>query len=212
MGQFTNIDNFISLRKGAILANDAVTRLLPVPGRSFTVYAALNSINGHAYVGITSRPVRKRAQAHINNSISGRLNTHFARAIRKYGSTSFQFYSVLTCRTKEEAYRHEQSIIEDLRPEYNLTKGGDGVIGLVMSDEAKSKMRAAKLRRAGRREIAMKAAALVSKPVICVTDGKTYPSCSAAARYYGLTHSDIVTYCKGKFKSRRGLVFRYIQQ
>lgn len=47
------------------------------------------------------------------------------------------------------------------------------------------------------------------KAVLCVTDGREYPSLTAAGKVYGLTTGQLTQYCSGMHQSQRGLVFRY---
>jgi hypothetical protein len=46
--------------------------------------------------------------------------------------------------------------------------------------------------------------------VLCITDGVVYESVTAASREYGITTAMICWYCSGRYKSRRGLQFRYL--
>lgn len=50
------------------------------------------------------------------------------------------------------------------------------------------------------------------KPIICITDGTTYPSGIAAANAYNLSAAAITNYCQGKIKNKSGLEFRYIEK
>jgi group I intron endonuclease len=47
--------------------------------------------------------------------------------------------------------------------------------------------------------------------VICVTDGKTYRSVTEAAIAYGTTTASIGHWCAGRFQSRLGLKFSYVE-
>jgi len=49
-----------------------------------------------------------------------------------------------------------------------------------------------------------------SKPVLCENFGVVYPSATAAGEAWGYDKSRISEYCKGKFKNKFGLSFRYI--
>ena len=56
------------------------------------VYKITNKINGKVYIGQSIRPIEERFKRHINDSIKNNLDTHLARAIRKYGFESFKQY------------------------------------------------------------------------------------------------------------------------
>jgi hypothetical protein len=52
----------------------------------------------------------------------------------------------------------------------------------------------------------------MSKPVLCVDDGMTFESASAAARHYGIARSALIELCRGAphRKTVGGLRFKYI--
>ena len=52
------------------------------------IYKITNTQNDKIYVGQTIRTIAQRFRRHINDANNG-LDTHFARAIRQYGETSF---------------------------------------------------------------------------------------------------------------------------
>ena len=53
------------------------------------IYKITNIQNNKIYIGQTIRPVKDRFHRHINDALNNNLDTHFARAIRKYGKDSF---------------------------------------------------------------------------------------------------------------------------
>lgn len=72
------------------------------------VYKISNNINNKVYIGQTTRPIEKRFQRHINDAINCKLDTHFARAIRKYGAENFHIEVIDTATTQEELTEKEQ--------------------------------------------------------------------------------------------------------
>jgi group I intron endonuclease len=95
----------------------------------FTIYQIINTINKHSYIGFTSKSIQERWAEHKKNAKSGKLWT-ISCAIRKYGVGSF------VIETLEEGWDQrigkeirEPFWISALRPEYNMTAGGDGLIG-----------------------------------------------------------------------------------
>lgn len=53
------------------------------------IYKITNIINNKVYIGQSIRPIEQRFKRHINDALKNKLDTHFARAIRKYGSDNF---------------------------------------------------------------------------------------------------------------------------
>lgn len=84
------------------------------------VYKITNIINGKLYIGQTIRPVEDRFKRHINDAINNTLDTHFARAIRKYGENSFIIEIIDTATTQEELTQKELYWIR----KYNTIKMG----------------------------------------------------------------------------------------
>ena len=72
------------------------------------IYKITNKINGKVYIGQTIRPVEYRFNRHINDAMHNILNTHFARAIRKYGPDQWQFEVIDNAETQEELNQKEQ--------------------------------------------------------------------------------------------------------
>lgn len=58
------------------------------------IYKIVNDINGKVYVGQTIRPINERFKRHIKDAMSDRLDTHLARAIRKYGPNHFSWFEL----------------------------------------------------------------------------------------------------------------------
>ena len=75
------------------------------------VYKITNKFNGKVYIGQSIRPIEERFKRHINDSINNVLDTHFARAIRKYGVDSFDLELVDIANTQEELNEKEQYYI-----------------------------------------------------------------------------------------------------
>lgn len=107
---------------------------------TYTVYMHITPSN-KKYVGITKQKPKDRW-----NSGSGyRHNKYFYSAIKKYGWNNIQHEILFEGLTKEEAKDKEIELIAlynltDRRFGYNITKGGDGLQGMVISKETKKKM------------------------------------------------------------------------
>ena len=71
------------------------------------IYKITNTQNNKIYVGQTIRTIAQRFRRHINDANNG-LDTHFARAIRKYGKDSFKVEIIDTAQTQDELNQKEQ--------------------------------------------------------------------------------------------------------
>lgn len=72
------------------------------------IYKITNIQNNKVYIGQTIRPVEQRFHRHINDALNNILDTHFARAIRKYGAESFVIEVIDTANSQEELNQKEQ--------------------------------------------------------------------------------------------------------
>lgn len=219
------------------------------------VYRITNLENGKRYIGITTRALRKRRMEHHAEATAGSKKPIHA-AIRKYGRAGFGWEIIEEHDDEISLMAAEVRLISELKPEYNITRGGKGVTGLRHSEDARAKMSAAQtpeLRtrfsaaRKGVPRTSEAIAAMVasqtperrarfsatrkgykhrpdtverlreiglqnkdkwakfaslgpqasSKPVICIDDGRRYPSASEAARAYGLDKSLVAAVCAG---------------
>lgn len=92
------------------------------------IYKITNIFNNKTYIGQTVRSVDARWQRHIKDATSGRLNTHLARAIRKYGAESFSVETIDEASDKEDLNAKEIfwiNFYESNTDGYNMTIGGD---------------------------------------------------------------------------------------
>lgn len=72
------------------------------------IYKISNNINDKVYIGQTIRPIEDRFRRHINDAINNNLDTHFARAIRKYGKENFFIEEIDSAGTQDELNLKEQ--------------------------------------------------------------------------------------------------------
>jgi len=99
---------------------------------NFTIYLIRNIVNNKVYVGKTSRPLFTRIKEHLRFSNPGHA---LHRAIKKYGQNCFTV-EVLAERIEslKKANITEISLIQSYQANnkkygYNLTSGGDGIVG-----------------------------------------------------------------------------------
>ena len=84
------------------------------------IYKITNIQNNKVYIGQTIRPVQDRFNRHLNDALHNVIDTHFARAIRKYGKDSFSWEIIDTANTQEELTIKERYWIQY----YNSVKEG----------------------------------------------------------------------------------------
>ena len=84
------------------------------------IYKITNIQNNKVYIGQTIRPVKDRFNRHINDALNNIIDTHFARAIRKYGRENFQIEIIDTAQSQNELSEKERYWIQY----YNSVKEG----------------------------------------------------------------------------------------
>lgn len=111
------------------------------------LYLMTNSVNGKQYVGVTTQKLIRRRNAHFNTALRGG-DTVFMRAIRKYGPEAFTLEQIGEASTWEDLMVMERDAIihyGTLVPYgYNMTQGGEGLLGLAHTEEAKEAIGAAR--------------------------------------------------------------------
>lgn len=121
-----------------------------------TVYCFINSINGKKYIGETvKKDYTVRFNEHRSKSERG-VVTYFYNAIRKYGWDAFNKYIIYQTEPYEDTEENRKKLNDIVNKKeiefinkynttnpnfgYNLTKGGDEVLGYHFSKETKEKM------------------------------------------------------------------------
>lgn len=72
------------------------------------IYKITNKLNNKVYIGQTIRPIDERFHRHITDAMNNILDTHFARAIRKYGKENFDIELIDTANDQNELNLKEQ--------------------------------------------------------------------------------------------------------
>lgn len=108
------------------------------------IYKITNIQNNKVYIGQTIRPIKDRFHRHINDAMNNVLDTHFARAIRKYGKESFIIEQIDIAKTQTELNQKEQYWIQyydSVKNGYNetdaLTKCGGNTYKFKTAEEMK---------------------------------------------------------------------------
>ena len=147
----------------------------------FIVYVVTNVANGHRYVGYTAVGLARRKYAHFGKARSKERGCpKFHNAIRKYGEAAFAWQIVASFNNMGEALAEEIRLIAELRPEYNLTAGGEGLLGVPSANR---------------------------KTVTCLEDGSVFVSATEAATHYAMSVVTLTDACNGKNRTAKGMHF-----
>lgn len=105
------------------------------------IYKITNTINQKFYIGFTGQKIpMHRFNQHLSSARSERKNNQpIIRAIRKYGEENFSFEILLEGEEKFLLNVEEPRLIKELKPEYNSTLGGEGILGYKHTEETKIK-------------------------------------------------------------------------
>lgn len=132
---------------------------------AYQVYKLTNTVNGKAYIGITSRTVDVRWFEHVERARQGLRGSRIYAAIRKYGKDAFVREVVAVARSEDEARKLETEHItsnDTYENGYNANLGGEGFLhfpehirlkiglaqkGKIISAESRKKMSEAKIGR-----------------------------------------------------------------
>ena len=107
------------------------------------IYSIKNTFNEKVYIGCTSKlDPNDRWKQHIQACNRGEHNLVY-KAMRKYGIENFTFEVIKTLDESDDIFEMEMEYIkqhDSYENGYNMTIGGDGMIGLSFTDEHKRKI------------------------------------------------------------------------
>jgi len=111
--------------------------------KTFKVYFHTNMDNNKVYVGITSQSLANRwgkdGKKYLEKKQNGDfVQPKFARAILAHGWDKFTHTIFADGLSHKDACRMEMALIalyDSINNGYNITKGGEGTIGIVVSEE-----------------------------------------------------------------------------
>lgn len=90
------------------------------------IYKITNHCNLKTYIGKTSKTIQERFNKHKYNAYKLNQKTYLYHAMRKYGIDNFTIEIVEIVSDSSSLNKKEKYWIENLNPDYNMTKGGDG--------------------------------------------------------------------------------------
>ena len=99
-----------------------------------SIYVVTNTVTGEQYVGQTRQRAARRWKCHINTARSKvAVKYKLASAIIQYGADAFIFKEFFTAFDAKALDAIEVQTIAELKPAYNIAKGGAGHRGVVPS-------------------------------------------------------------------------------
>jgi len=110
------------------------------------IYKIINIINNKFYIGKTTRNLQKRFEEHTKTKSMDKMPIQ--KAIHKYGKDNFIIKQIDTASDKEELNIKEIYYIDILKPQYNISSGGDGgnlFLGHKHNKETKEKIRLSRI-------------------------------------------------------------------
>ena len=154
--------------------------------------------NGKMYIGQTTKDLEHRKSRHKSEvNLGSKYSFHMA--INKYGFENLKWEMIDTAFNQEELNDKERYYIRKYRTYtryknsngYNRTLGGEGVRGLVHSNESIKKM-----------SDAMKGKYIGSKnpsarKIVCLNTGEIFKTMKEAAETYDCPYSHITSCCTG---------------
>ncbi len=181
------------------------------------IYVARNRINGKRYVGATGKTLVHRRKRHVYDANHGKAYCRvFHAAIRKYGIEAFDWSILTVCKTIDEAMATEKHLIKELKPEYNISAGGRGIVGVSWSSERRIKILATMVgRKRTPEQIArMKAVPhdFAFKPIVCLQERKLFDSIVGAAAFYGIPKGRISSVLRGESTQTGGRSFIFAKE
>jgi len=103
------------------------------------IYKAVNKINKKSYIGQTICSLKHRISQHFAYVKMG-SNIYFHRALKKYGKDNFEWEEIAWGGNQIDLNKLEIRMIDFYNTKsngYNLTNGGDGNSGMIVSEKTK---------------------------------------------------------------------------
>ena len=108
------------------------------------IYRAVNKTNGKSYVGQTVNGLKQRRGCHISDALNNKDNNYFHNSIQKHGPDNFT-WTILHDNIIDINFLNQLEIFyigyyDTFENGYNLTLGGGGKSGYIVSEETRRRM------------------------------------------------------------------------
>lgn len=108
--------------------------------RHGSIYAVTNKYTGEQYVGQTRKSVQKRWDSHWRTATCSKAQkAKFQTSLLTAGKNAFIVEELFVAFDEVSLNNAEISIILDLKPSYNSTRGGKGLRSITITEETKTK-------------------------------------------------------------------------
>lgn len=183
----------------------------------YCIYVHINKINGKMYIGQTSQDVKIRW-----NYGNGYIDSpKFYSAIKKYGWNNFKHIILIDNLTLDEANIYEEAFIKEyntIRNGYNIKYGGNNktfpdevkikisktLSGTKHTDESRKHMSDAHKGKYFEHP--------TSNKVVMCSNGKCYPSITAAGKDVGVNRVTVGNICNGRLDNWKGITFWFLSE
>lgn len=108
------------------------------------IYAIVNTINGHFYIGSAVSLYRRKYDHFGSLKANRHKNAHLQNAYNCYGTKNFRFCIIECVTNKKDLIEREQHYIDTMNPEYNINPNASSQLGMKRSEKSKAKMSEAK--------------------------------------------------------------------
>lgn len=204
--------------------------------KKWFVYVHINKTNGKRYVGITSKPNPEHRWNH-GRGYQRNGNKYFYNSILKYGWDGFDHVILYSGLSEQDAKDTEIRLIKEWDTQnrdhgYNLTAGGEGATGAIVSEETRRKHSIANLKEnlseetIRRRSEGLRGRKFTDEHKRKIGDGnskaiemldksgkvlKRFRGAHDAEIELGISHSHISQCCHGKRMTTGGYMWRFAQ-
>lgn len=185
-----------------------------------SIYAIINRVNGKIYIGKTIQAYTTRWNEHYCNAVTKNLPNYLYRAIRKYSWENFDKVVIFQTDVLDKLsadkilVEKERFYINLFRTDssefgYNLTKGGDGIVGFKFSEESKKQMSENRLgeKHWNFRNFNNNASCPVLQFDFEGNLIKEWPSMAEISRELGFKSNNISRCCANKLDSYKGFIW-----